>query len=179
MPERMYVNNSDEDLYVRTHRWGALWAGMFGFLAIWSIFGFLALAVFASAARGTGTAGMHVAMGIWTVVLTIIAMFVAGRIAASGRERSAAWSVGTVVFGLSMAAALVVASLASFVGLLGTSVLSGTAITAFSAGTLAGIGWVGFISLILGWLGAVAGAMSSISRSTAETITAEEVRRAA
>jgi hypothetical protein len=174
MPERMYVNSSED---LRAHRWGALWAGMFGSLAIWSIFGFLGLAIFSSAAKGTATEGMYVAMGIWSVVLTIISMFVGGRIAGSGRERSAAWTVGTVVLGLSMTALLLVAFLVSMLGVAGTT--AGTEITAFNSSTLAGFGWVGFVSLLLGWLGAVSGAMSSSYRGTAETVATEGVRRAA
>ena len=43
------TNNEELALRVRTD-WGAIWAGVFTFIAIWSVFGFLGMAVFASAA---------------------------------------------------------------------------------------------------------------------------------
>lgn len=65
-------------LRVRTD-WGAIWAGVFTFIAIWSVFGFLGMAVFASAANPRASfpvTGMSVSMGIWAIVLTIIAMYI-------------------------------------------------------------------------------------------------------
>ena len=64
--------------------WGAIWAGLFTFTAIWSIFGLLGLAIFAGTEAPAGAvagAGMGLSLGmdIWIVVLTIIAMYVAGR----------------------------------------------------------------------------------------------------
>lgn len=62
--------------------WGAIWAGDFVFVGIWSVFGLLGMAIFASAANANTqnpVMGMSVGMGIWAVVLTIVAMYVAGR----------------------------------------------------------------------------------------------------
>lgn len=62
--------------------WGAIWAGVFVFVGIWSVFGLLGMAIFASAANANTqnpVMGMSVGMGIWAVVLTIVAMYVAGR----------------------------------------------------------------------------------------------------
>lgn len=61
--------------------WGAIWAGVFTFIAIWSVFGLLGMAIFASAANPNAqnpVTGMSAGMGIWAVVLTFIAMYVGG-----------------------------------------------------------------------------------------------------
>src|SRR5690348_15614621 len=63
--------------------WGAIWAGLFAFVAIWSVFGLLGEAIFASAANPNSAnpvSGMSVGMGVWSVILTIIAMYVGGRV---------------------------------------------------------------------------------------------------
>ena len=62
--------------------WGAIWAGVFTYVAIWSVFELLGIAIFASIGNpdaAGSAAGMGLGMGIWTMVLTIIAMYVAGR----------------------------------------------------------------------------------------------------
>lgn len=178
MPERVYVNGNTV-ITTSTPNWGSLWAGAFGFLAIWSIFGVLGAAIFASVSRGTAGAIQRasVPMGIWAVVLTIIAMYVAGHIAGSRTVPTAAWTTGTVVFGLSLTASIIVATLIGILGLGATS--AGSAIAAFRAGMVADLGWVAFVAMILGWLGAVAGAMSSRSRQAVENVSPEQVHRAA
>ena len=57
--------------------WGAIWAGVFAFIRIWSVFGLLGAAIFASAANPQAAqpvTGMGWGMGIWAIVLTIIAI---------------------------------------------------------------------------------------------------------
>ena len=69
--------------------WGAIWAGMFSFIAIWSVFGMLGEAIFAGSANpntAQPVSGMSVGMGFWSVILTIIAMYVAGRVTAHCRR---------------------------------------------------------------------------------------------
>ncbi len=66
-----------------TISWAAVWAGVFAFIAIWSVFGLLGMAIFASAANPSAqqpVTGMNVGMGIWAIILTAIAMWVAGRV---------------------------------------------------------------------------------------------------
>ena len=55
--------------------WGAIWAGVFSFITIWSVFGMLGEAIFVSAAnpnapRPVTSSGMSWGMGIWAIVLT-------------------------------------------------------------------------------------------------------------
>jgi len=134
--------------------WGAIWAGMFVFAAIWTVFEMLGAAIFQS----TGTlpaAGPHWGMGIWTIVLTAIAMFVAGGV--TGRlsgvaTRNDGAMCGMAMFGLSAVAVLVLVLLrrAAIVPV-ATASPHVLAITASAA-------WFGFFALLAGWLCAMGGA---------------------
>src|SRR5919201_2243788 len=80
MAELSYRTETGELL--RRVDWRAVWGGTFIFYAIWAVFGALGLAIFASNANRSAAApvtGQSVGMAIWAVVLTIIAMYVAGR----------------------------------------------------------------------------------------------------
>jgi hypothetical protein len=175
MPERIFPGNAD--VSAGFPNWGAIWAGTFSFIAIWSVFGFLGAAIFASVANPnvpSPLAGIGVGMGIWAVVLTIIAMFVAGRTTGRLAGRTDPIMNGTVTFGLSITSALIVAIVAELA--LGTLVtrVAGTHLL----GTFVGLGWIGFVALFLGWLAAIGGAFSAAQRRAAES-PAEQARRAA
>ncbi len=61
--------------------WSAIWGGVFSFIAIWSVFGLLGTAIFASAANLNAIRPldeMGLGIGIWVIVLTIIAMYGCG-----------------------------------------------------------------------------------------------------
>jgi len=116
--------------------WGAIWAGVFTFSAIWAVFGTLALAIFASNANANVTApvtGQSAGIAIWSIILTIIAMYVAGR--ETGRlaavtNRHDGLIHGMIMFGLSVVSAIILTALAGAVlsggsGILGTSAHSG------------------------------------------------------
>ncbi len=90
--------------------WGAIWAGVFTFVAIWSVFGLLGLAIFASLGNpdvANRLMGMSLGMDIWAIVLTIIARYVAGRetgrLAAVGNRHDGLIH-GMIMFGLSVIA---------------------------------------------------------------------------
>lgn len=181
MPEHLFQSNVNRPN--RSPNWGAVWAGMFTFVAIWSVFGLLGEAVFASAANpgsANPMAGMGLGIGIWAAVLTIIAMFVAGRITghlAGVDDKISARLHGMIMFGLSVCAALVVIVLAS-VGLGTFTTAAAGEQGAHALNLFAGLGWIGFVSLFLGWLAALGGASSAIQGHAAEP-PAEQVRRAA
>lgn len=147
--------------------WGAIWGGVFTFVAIWSVFGALGLAIFASAANPSAAApvaGMSVGLGIWIVVLTIIAMYVAGR--ETGRlaavdNRHDGLIHGMIMFGLSVVAALVLTVLGGNT-LSGGSGVAGNPHSPYILTVLSDIGWIGFAALILGWLAAMGGASSGV-----------------
>jgi hypothetical protein len=148
--------------------WAAVWAGVFTFMAIWSIFGSLGMAIFASAANPTAQqpiSGMSVGMGIWAIVLTIIAMWVAGRVTghlAGASNRSEGLTHGLVMFGLSVVATLVITILGDLT-LSGGAGVNGSAHSAYILGVFANLGWIGFLCLFLGWLAAMGGAISGLS----------------
>ena len=147
----------------RRTSWPAIWAGVFTFVAIWSVFGVLGMAIFASAANPNAqhpVTGMSVGMGAWAVILTIIAMYVAGRETsrlAGVTNRHDGLIHGMIMFGLSVTAVLVITMLG------GTSLSGGTGVTEgahnpYILDVFANLGWIGFFALFLGWLAAMGGA---------------------
>jgi hypothetical protein len=165
--------------------WGAIWAGVFTFIAVWSVFGLLGEAIFASAANAKAAnpvTGMSIGMGIWAIVLTIIAMYVAGR--ETGRlagvtNRHDGLIHGMVMFGLSVAATIVVAVLAG-TSLTGGTGVSGTVHNPYLLSVFADLGWWGFFSLLLGWLAAMGGASQGAAlRSEVAPRNVRDIRPAA
>lgn len=157
--------------------WSAVWAGTFTFLAIWTVFGALGLAIFASAANPRAAApvfGMSVGMAIWAIVLTIIAMYVGAKATAmlarpASRGEGAVY--GNTMFGLSVASVLVL------IGVLGASASGGGAAanasvhSPYAISLVTGAGWAGFIALFLGWLAALGGASTTIVRKVNPNVT--------
>ena len=145
--------------------WGAIWAGVFTFVAIWTVFGTLGMAIFASSANPNAARpvlGMSVGIGIWAIVLTIIAMYVAGRETshlAAVSNRHDGLLHGMVMFGLSVIAAIMVTAIGGSAFNSGTQNVSATPYVFTLAASL---GWVGFASLFLGWLAALWGASSGV-----------------
>ncbi|HEU5411112.1 MAG TPA: hypothetical protein VFU57_08835 [Candidatus Acidoferrales bacterium] len=185
MPDDVY--REEEIIAVgRSPDWGAIWAGTFSFLAIWSIFGVLGMAVFATAANPNAprpVRGMGTGMDIWAIVLTIIAMYVAGmvtgKLAGIATARDGAVH-GMAMFGLSVVGVLLI------LGLGESAIVGGTAngtpyLTTHSSYILSlfsSIGWVGFVAMFLGWLAAMGGASTGM-KQRAERITRHEMRHAA
>jgi len=145
--------------------WGAIWAGMFAFLAIWAVFGTLGVGVFASSANANAASpilGMNVGIGAWFIILTVIAFFVSGRI--TGRlartQRSGDGAMyGLVMFGVSVSAALLLVLLGGFAT--GATLIHGTTHSAYLLGDFSFLGWVTFIGFFLGWIAAMAGAATA------------------
>jgi hypothetical protein len=178
-----YQNETIVDARRRTD-WGAIWAGVFTFVAIWSVFGLLGMAIFASAANPRAAepvTGMGVGIGIWAIVLTIIAMYVAGR--ETGRlagvtNRHDGMIYGMIMFGLSVVATLVIT-------VMGGNTLSGgagvqaTSHNPYLLDVFAGLGWIGFISLFLGWLAAMFGAAAGAVRKMPASSNIRDMRPAA
>ena len=160
------TTNREITLRPRTD-WGAIWGGVFIFVAIWSVFGLLGMALFAGAANPRAAqplTGMSVGMGVWAIVLTIIAMYVAGR--ETGRlaavtNRHDGWIHGMIMFGLSVVASLVLTILAGATLAGGTGV-EGSAHSPYLIDIFTALGWIGFLSLFLGWLAAMGGASSGV-----------------
>src|SRR5689334_10503495 len=111
MADLAYRNEPVLSTQARTD-WGAIWAGVFTFVAIWSVFGMLGEAIFASAANPNAAqpvTGMNVGMGIWAIILTIIAMYIGGKVTgrlANVAEKGSAMMYGMTMFGLAVVATL-------------------------------------------------------------------------
>ncbi len=138
---------------------GAVWAGVFVFTAIWCVFGSLGLAIFASTGNALG-----VGMSIWSVILTIIAMYVAGRETgqlAAITDRHTGLIHGMVMFGLSFVAAVVLGGIAGGIG------VAAAPHTAFALSAFTGLGWAGFCALFFGLIAAMSGASTGATQKAA------------
>jgi len=150
--------------------WGAIWAGVFTFVAIWSVFGLLGMAIFASNASPGAAApvtGQSAGIAIWCIILTIIAMYVAGletgRMAAV-TNRHDGLIHGMIMFGLSVVAAIVLTVLGGALLSGGTGIQATSAHSGYVLGIFADLGWSGFVALLLGWLAAMGGGSQGAGR---------------
>lgn len=168
-----------------THpNWGSIWGGAFTFIAIWSVFGLLGTAIFATAANPAAerpVTGMSLGMSIWAVILTVIAMYVAGRTTGhlAGIANAQDGVIhGVIMFGLSVMSALLVTVLATAtVGRSTAPAAAGSAHNPYLLNVFADLGWAGFVALFLGWLAAMGGAASGARRQRTE-VTGQQVRHA-
>jgi len=149
----------------RPSEWSAIWAGVFAVAAIWSVFGLLGASIFRVSAGGSVSPW---GMGIWSIVLTMIAMYVGGRVTGhliGVRSRRDAVACGMSMFGLSAVSAAVLIVLAGMASGTSTAAVSGP----YLAGVINTAGWFGFVALFLGWLCAIGGAASAFQPVTQET----------
>ncbi|MGA8507234.1 MAG: hypothetical protein WB762_16645 [Candidatus Sulfotelmatobacter sp.] len=163
--------------------WSAIWAGVFTFVAIWSVFGLLGLAIFASLGNpdvANRLMGMSLGMDIWAIVLTIIAMYVAGRetgrLAAVGNRHDGLIQ-GMIMFGLSVMAVVLLAVVGASNISGGTGFIDGT--HRYLSGLSVDLGWTGFLSMFLGWLAAMGGALTAAQRRTRPERVAQPIKPAA
>lgn len=138
--------------------WGAIWGGVFSFAAIWAVFEMLAVAIFPS----VSSAGFQV----WTVILTLIAMYVAGietgRLANLNSTHDGLVH-GMMMFGLSVISLIVLISFAN--GIFGAAnVVHNHYVLAVTPATE----WFDFAALFLGWLAAMGGASTGVARRVVE-----------
>lgn len=137
--------------------WGAIWAGVFAYFAIWAVFGTLGLACFGSA----GYAGVW-GYGVWAIVLNVIAMYVAG--VATGRNAAVLSTQGVrhglTMFGLANVGVVVLVAIGYAAG----RALSAGTTQVQSGFNYAGYLWPLWIALFLGWLAAMGGARSGMNR---------------
>ena len=155
--------------------WGAIWAGVFAVAAIWSVFGLLGASIFDVSAGGSVSPW---GMGIWSIALTMIAMYVGGRVSAhlaNLQERTDRIMCGMTMFGLSAVSSAVLVILAGAVSGSSTAAVSGP----YLASVITTVGWFGFVALFLGWLCAIAGAMSAEPVGVRQSATVHDIRNAA
>jgi hypothetical protein len=156
--------------------WSGIFAGTFVFLAIEITFGLLGAAIFAtpngnSAAGGTVTS-MNAGMGVWMVVLSIIALYFAGRAASHLSRcftRLDGMYQGLVTFGMSIFASILVAGLA-----VGNS-MAANANVVRPMDAIAANGYWLFVALLLGGIAACLGGAHSVVRQPMATVTERPV----
>jgi hypothetical protein len=144
-----------EELMLRRERvsWPAIFAGTFIALGIEATFGLLGLAILHPSLL-LGRLGP--AAGIWLVVLSVFALYFGGRAArrlSGASSRAIGMYHGLATFGLSIFAALLIASM-----------LAGSVVTTVQSGLAsmlaAGSGWWLFLTLGLSGLAAITGGLS-------------------
>ena len=176
---------SQENRFVVRSRtdWGAIWAGVFTFIAIWAVFGMLGAAIFvrtvnnvaqnltvASPITQNFTMRAGTGLNTWLLVLTVIAMYIAGRetgrlVAVTSRRDGLVH--GMIMFGLSVVVAIFMTLV------MGTNWASGSDTTAsvhniYLLDVFTALGWTGFFSVFLGWLAALWGASSGARYSLSQ-----------
>ena len=155
--------------------WGAIWAGVFTVAAIWSVFGLLGASIFDVSAGGAVSPW---GMGIWSIVLTMIAMYAGGRVTshlANLQERGDRIMAGMAMFGLSVVSTAVLLILAGAASGSSSAQVSGP----YLASVITTVGWFGFVALFLGWLCAIAGATTAGGTIVRESVTVHDIRSAA
>ena len=173
----------------RSFSWTGIFAGTFLFLAIEATFGVLGVAIFASATNPNAANpvgfGISAGLGIWMVILSIIALYFGGKLAArlSGSStRNLGMYAGLVTYGMCIFTAVLITALA-----LGATVSGSTGIANAGPVRVADIittgGYWLFVALVLGMISAASGGihgfMSSRLRLTTTGRTVSEERRAA
>jgi MFS family permease len=179
--------NENSAVVRRGISWSAVWGGVFTFMAIWSVFGALGVAIFASMANPNlprPVTGMSVGESIWLIILTAVAMYVGGlftgRLAAVTTTYEGA-AHGQAMFGLSVVGVLLVVVLAT-AGLTTAGPTEVSPHSPYILGAIADVGWAGFLALFLGWICAMMGGSQGQQRRT-ETAGSEtpvqQIRKAA
>lgn len=138
--------------------WSAIFAGTFAFLAIMATFEALGIAIFSGSVPGNNTVGITV----WSTVLAIISLTVAGR--ATGRlsgscDANHATYLGLVTFGMCVFSTVL--SLALIAGAVGAN--SATGLRLMNPGSVIAAGGYGlFVALLLGMIGCIWGARAEV-----------------
>jgi hypothetical protein len=179
MADATFVKDTNLLQTRRVTSWSAIFAGTFVFLAVEATFGLLGLAIFANASNPAAAhpvTGMSAGIGIWTVILTIIALYCGGRAAGhlSGvTDKLNGMYHGLVTFGLSIFATVLITAM-----ILGTN--PGTVSSAVNAApstigdVLTTAGYWLFVALLLGGLSAILGGSNAATAAPS----AAEIREA-
>jgi hypothetical protein len=160
--------------------WSAIWGGVFVFAAIWTVFESLAFAIFGGAnSLSNPQARMDVGMAVWTIILTVIAMYVAGYETsklAGFATRHDGLIHGMMMFGLAVVGAVALTVSA------GTGIAAdGSRVAGTAIGYLTSLGAerTVFLSLLLGWVAAMWGASSAVKQKVVKARPSDQVRSAA
>ncbi len=147
----------------RGFSWSGIFSGTFLFIAIEVTFGVLGAAIFGLPLAG---ARNPVGIGIWMVILSIIALYFAGKLASkvSGAvTRNMGMYDGLVTFGMCIAASVLLV-----VSALGTSPGGAVMSTRIAGATIAGGYWL-FAALVLAMISAGSGGIHGAWKSEQRT----------
>lgn len=147
----------------RGFSWSGIFAGTFLFLAIEATFGILGVAIFASATNPASAnpvgPGISAGVGIWMVVLSIIALYFGGKLASrmgGATTRNMGMYAGLVTFGMCIFTSVLTTALVlgSTVG--GTTGIGFASPTRITDMLTTGGYWL-FVALVLAMISAAAG----------------------
>lgn len=149
----------------QTFSWSGIFAGTLLYLGIEATFGMLGLAIFAPAMNRAGHPlglGIGAGAGIWMVILSIIALYFAGNLAAKlsgATTRNLGMYVGLVTFGMCVFASVLTGAL-----MLGNTIVTTTAYAnpVRVADLLAIRGYWFFIALVLAMISAASGGIHGV-----------------
>jgi hypothetical protein len=158
MATQTFVTASPRDGYFS---WSSIFAGTFVFLAIEVTFGLLGAAIFASSVTPSSAnpvaGGIHWGMGIWMVILSIIALYFGGKTAGklSGTtDSNRGMYQGLVVFGMAIFTSILIAAMS----LLSSSSTSAVNPNNYTVHTVADVvakgGFWLFVALVLSMIAA-------------------------
>lgn len=147
-------------IFIRPN-WGAIWAGVFAFIAIWAGLGAFALVVFRRFTNFSGLLAPGIELGACALVLSVIGMFFAGSITGwltgnrNGHDRVLH---GIVMFCFALVSALIMLFLS---GASGGATTIGFAHRIDLLDIFSYPGWPLLCGVVLGWLAAIAGAATA------------------
>lgn len=162
----------------RVFSWSGIFAGTFVFLAIESTFGILGAAIFASTGNPNAavptTPGMSAGLQVWMIILSIIALYFAGKTSSKMLFRAADRNLGLyhglVTFGMSIFATVLVLAMA-----LGSATTTAAARLGGVAGYISSGGeyWL-FVAFVLSMIAAAFGGMHGIGTSVTAGVAPEK-----
>jgi hypothetical protein len=157
----------------RRFSWSGIFAGTFLFLAIEATFGVLGVAIFTSAINPRAATpiglGISIGSGIWMIVLTIIALYFAGKLASTqsgATTRNSGMYAGLVTFGMSLFASFFIMNL-TLGSTFGFRASIARALTVADF-IVAGGYWL-FATLVLGMIAAASGGIHGALTGTTQT----------
>ncbi len=169
----------------RKFSWSGIFSGTFLFLAIEATFGVLGVAIFTEAINPRSAnpigLGISIGSGIWMIVLSIFALYFAGKLASTQSfttNRNSGMYAGLVTFGMCIFASFLVTSL-----VLGSSFGFHAGVANSAAFTVADFivagGYWLFAALVLGMIaaasGGIHGSMLGSTRTQERTIETKRV----
>jgi len=156
----------------RSFSWTGIFAGTFLFLAIETTFGVLGAAIFGSATNPAAAnpigPGVSAGLGIWMVILSIIALYFAGQLAgrlAGANTRNMGMYAGLVTFGMSVFSAILITALTLMGTVGGTTGIAVASPYRLDSIVTTGGYWL-FVALVLAMFSAAMGGIQGAERGT-------------